>query len=95
MESKSLLPLRSISFHRRRISISIRVLFVSPPPRATRAHTKDAFLPRLHQADATGAAARLQGKKGEIAKERGRGRDCFIISLINIHWRIEQNNFRL
>jgi len=47
----------------------------------------------LHQVDATGAAARPRGKKGEITKERGR--DCFIVSLINIHWRLEQNNFAI
>lgn len=90
----SLPPLRSFSFRRRaRVSISIWILFVSPPPRATRARTKDAFLPMLHQADATGAAARPRGKKGEIARERERGRDRFIVSLINIHWRMERNNF--
>jgi len=84
------LPLRSISF-RCRVSISIRVLFVSPPPRATRACTKDAFLSMLHQADATGAAARPWGKKGEIARERKRRRNRFIVSLINIHWQMERN----
>lgn len=43
-------------------------LFVSPPPRATRPRTKDAFFPRLHQAVATGAAARPRGSKRKIAK---------------------------
>lgn len=67
----SLPPLRLISFYRRAcVSISIRVLFVSSPPRATRARTKDAFLPMLHQADATGAAARPRGKLRKKKKKK-------------------------
>lgn len=69
-------------------------LFVSPPPRATRPRTKDAFLPRLHQIAATGAAARPQGRKSKITKERKRERDYFFAVLINCFCqRIEWNDF--
>lgn len=63
--------------------------FVSPSPRATRLRTKDAFLSKLHQTDATDAAAR-PWEKGEIVREKEKEKERekrrenhFIATLIN------------